>query len=261
VRRTLFVALAAMIPSLVWSQVRAELIPEHTVVQPGQRTRVAIVLRHAPGWHTYWRRGGDAGLPTSVRWTADPAIRIDTLQWPAPSRFVDLGIITFGYDIDVPLIAEVLVDKATPTGRAINLGGRVDWLACQTQCVPGGARVDHAMRTGARAVSNPAFVAAVRSRGVQWPRPTAAVVSAQLGDTALQVTVRGAPNARCRFYPETRGIPAEISSAIFTRERTSAITPVASNRRATLPDTMRGVLRCEGTEPAASYHRVPLGTR
>jgi hypothetical protein len=239
--------------------VRAELIVEHTTVRPGDRTRVAVVMRHSPGWHTYWRRGGDAGLPTTVRWTTDPSVRVDTLQWPAPVRFVDLGITTFGYDFDAPLVADVVIDRSVPMGRALSLTGRVDWLACQTQCIPGGAGVDGVVRTGAARVVNPAFARAMRAPAVLWPTTqTSRLLSARVDDSSIRLVVQGELRGHCRFYPETKGVPADVSSSALTRAQRTSTTAVAANRLATLPDTMRGVLRCDSKTPSASFHRMTL---
>ena len=36
---------------------------------PGQTDDVALRLKMADGWHTYWQNPGDSGLPTTITWT------------------------------------------------------------------------------------------------------------------------------------------------------------------------------------------------
>jgi DsbC/DsbD-like thiol-disulfide interchange protein len=242
-------------PVVGGAQVSAELVPEHTTVRPGDRTRVAIVLRHAPGWHTYWRRGGDAGLPTTVRWTPIIGVRIDTLQWPAPRRFVDLGTTTFGYDFDVPLVADVVMDRSVPIGRVQSLAGRVDWLACQTQCVPGSASVVSVVKTGAARVVNPAFARALQAPAVAWPAASSRrSLSARVEASSIRLTVAGELRGSCRFFPETKGVPADLSNSVLSASQRTSTTAVAANRLAALPDTVRGVLRCDDKSHFASFH-------
>ncbi len=44
--------------------VKAALVADTSAVAPGKSFTVGLLLRMAPGWHTYWKFSGDAGLPT-----------------------------------------------------------------------------------------------------------------------------------------------------------------------------------------------------
>src|ERR1039458_3932577 len=52
------------------TQTRLLLVAE--AAQPGDEVLAGVELKMAPGWHTYWRNGGDSGLPTTVKWTLPP---------------------------------------------------------------------------------------------------------------------------------------------------------------------------------------------
>ena len=43
-------------------------LPTSKVVVPGKPFMVGLLLRMAPGWHTYWKFSGDAGLPSEIKW-------------------------------------------------------------------------------------------------------------------------------------------------------------------------------------------------
>ena len=52
--------------------VRAELLADTNAIVPGKPFTVGLLLKMAPGWHTYWKFSGDAGLPTELKWKLPP---------------------------------------------------------------------------------------------------------------------------------------------------------------------------------------------
>src|SRR5262245_29905000 len=52
--------------------VRPELLADTNAIVPGKPFTVGLLLRMAPGWHTYWKFSGDAGLPTELKWKLPP---------------------------------------------------------------------------------------------------------------------------------------------------------------------------------------------
>ena len=60
-------------------------------IVPGKPFTVGLLLRMAPGWHTYWKFSGDAGLPTELKWKLPPGWKIGDIQWPIPLKTVDPG--------------------------------------------------------------------------------------------------------------------------------------------------------------------------
>lgn len=58
---------------------------------------LGLDVRLASGWHTYWRSAGDAGAPPEFDWSGSRNVAEPTVEWPAPRRFSDAGIDTFGY--------------------------------------------------------------------------------------------------------------------------------------------------------------------
>ena len=77
--------------------VRAELLADTNAVVPGKRFTVGLLLQMAPGWHTYWKFSGDAGLPTELKWKLPPGWKTGEIQWPIPLKTIDPGDIeTYG---------------------------------------------------------------------------------------------------------------------------------------------------------------------
>src|ERR1044072_7653804 len=88
--------------------VKAELLADTNAIVPGKPFAVGLLLRMAPGWHTYWKFSGDAGLPTELKWKLPPGWKIGDIQWPIPLKTVDPGDIeTYGYENEVLLMQEI----------------------------------------------------------------------------------------------------------------------------------------------------------
>jgi thiol:disulfide interchange protein DsbD len=119
--------------------VRAELLPDTTAIVPGKSFAVGLLLRMAPGWHTYWKFSGDAGLPTELKWKLPPGWKTGDIQWPIPLKTIDPGDIeTYGYENEVLLMQEI-----TPPSKLDGLSAKpsteANWLVCEKICIPGGA--------------------------------------------------------------------------------------------------------------------------
>src|SRR5881394_2425347 len=93
--------------------VRPELLADTNAIVPRKPFMVGLLLRMAPGWHTYWKFSGDAGLPTEMKWKLPPGWKVGDIQWPIPLKTSDPGDIeTYGYENEVLLMQEI-----TPPGK------------------------------------------------------------------------------------------------------------------------------------------------
>ncbi|BAM88173.1 putative suppressor for copper-sensitivity B [Bradyrhizobium oligotrophicum S58] len=70
-------------------------------------------VRLGAGWHTYWRSAGDAGAPPEFDWTGSRNVADVTVEWPAPRRFSEQDIDTFGYDEHVLFPLRVRLQDGT----------------------------------------------------------------------------------------------------------------------------------------------------
>jgi DsbC/DsbD-like thiol-disulfide interchange protein len=112
-------------------------------VEPGKPFDVGVVLRMQRGWHVYWRNPGDAGLPTSVRWTVPEGFAVGPLRWPVPRRFEQPGgIVGYGYADTVLLRSTVTPPAALASDRSVPLHAEVGWLACESICIRGKKTLD-----------------------------------------------------------------------------------------------------------------------
>ena len=121
--------------------VKASLLADTSAVVPGKPFTVGVLLRMAPGWHTYWKYSGDAGLPTEIKWTLPAGWKVGDIQWPIPFKTIDPGdILTYGYQDEILLLQEITPPEKIAEG-SVKLSAQVDWLVCEKICIPGGATV------------------------------------------------------------------------------------------------------------------------
>ena len=119
--------------------VKTELLADTNAVVPGKPFTVGLLLRMAPGWHTYWKFSGDAGLPTEIKWHLPDGWKAGEIQWPIPLKTIDPGDIqTYGYQDEVLLMQEI-TPPAKIDNSPVKLSAQADWLVCEKICIPGSA--------------------------------------------------------------------------------------------------------------------------
>ncbi|WP_233193008.1 protein-disulfide reductase DsbD domain-containing protein [Acidimangrovimonas sediminis] len=93
----------------------------------------ALKLTLAPGWHTYWRAPGDAGIPPSFDWSKSTNLKAVAIHWPVPRTFDLGGLRSIGYEGGLVLPIE-LTPKAA--GKPIALEAQIDIGVCKDICLP-----------------------------------------------------------------------------------------------------------------------------
>jgi len=120
--------------------VHARLIAENASVAAGGSASIGLHLTQDPGWHTYWKSPGAIGQPTDIEWTTPQGVTIGVHEYPVPQRFEDTGMVSFGYEDQVLLIADVAVDASVAPGT-YPVKADAHWLVCKTSCIPGDAQL------------------------------------------------------------------------------------------------------------------------
>ena len=119
--------------------VKAELLADTNAVVPGKPFTVGLLLRMVPGWHTYWKFPGDAGIPTELKWKLPPGWKVGEIQWPIPLKLSEPGDIQiYGYHDEVLLMQEI-TPPASIGDSTIKLAAEASWLVCEKICIPGNA--------------------------------------------------------------------------------------------------------------------------
>lgn len=93
----------------------------------------AVEMQLAPGWKTYWRSPGDAGIPPTFDWSASENVKSVRIHWPAPRVFELNGMQTIGYHEHLVLPVEITPqDPALP----VRLSVEVELGVCDEICLP-----------------------------------------------------------------------------------------------------------------------------
>lgn len=97
------------------------------------RHMAGLEIRLAPGWKTYWRRPGEAGIPPSFNWSGSQNVAAVRVHWPVPSVIRQSGMRSVVYKDGVVLPIEVTpMDPTAPTSLRLGL----DMGVCKDVCVP-----------------------------------------------------------------------------------------------------------------------------
>ena len=162
-----------------WSQtyqgkqlVKASLVADTNAVAPGKSFTVGLLLRMAPGWHTYWKFSGDAGLPTELKWKLPPGWKVGEIQWPIPLKLKDPGDIqTYGYSDEV-LLMQAITPPDKIDSSSVELAAEANWLVCERLCIPGSATLQlNLPRSATSLPANTELFARYRKLQPQVPFP------------------------------------------------------------------------------------------
>lgn len=132
----LFACLTALLPVAAAAQsfdqvVQADILPGWRN-SDGSHT-AAIRIRLNPGWKTYWRAPGDAGIPPRITWQGSRNLGGLDVSWPTPTVFSQNGMRSIGYDQDLILPVRIMPKSQSKTVR---LRAVLDIGVCRDICVP-----------------------------------------------------------------------------------------------------------------------------
>jgi len=161
---------------------------------PGWQTRqgthmAALSLTLAPGWKTYWRAPGEAGIAPLFDWTGSANLAAVRLHWPRPVAIGGGAGASIGYAGRLVLPIEVTPAVA---GEPVALAAEVAIGVCDDICLP------LTLRVAARLVPP----------GAREPR-----IAAALADRPLKAAEAGVTRHACRIEPVAGGlrVTAEVA--------------------------------------------------
>ena len=135
--RTIFGVLLALV--ILAPSAKADLPTEIAVAEVLEGWRddgrhyAALSIRLAPGWKTYWRTPGAAGIPPVFDWAASENVADVIVAFPVP-RITELnGLRSIGYSDQVVFPLAV---RPINNDEDINLRGQILIGVCKDICVP-----------------------------------------------------------------------------------------------------------------------------
>lgn len=112
------------------------LVCETASIQPGKPFLAGLWITHRPGYHTYWKNPGLAGVPTNMEWQLPEGFKAGPPLWEPPDKIKMATINTHGYERDV-LLAFEITPPETLDAKTATLGGKASWMCCARECNPG----------------------------------------------------------------------------------------------------------------------------
>jgi thiol:disulfide interchange protein len=186
--------------------VKAELLADTNAIVPGKSFTVGLLLRMAPGWHTYWAFSGDAGLPTELKWKLPSGWKVGEIQWPIPLKTIDPGDIeTYGYENEVLLMQEITPPQKLDNS-GVNLPAEANWLVCEKICIPGSAtpQLELPVSTTSQPANSELFARYRHLLPQKWPESNVASANwSRVGrDLRLKITSETLANyPALNFFP------------------------------------------------------------
>ena len=129
-RTLLFSALLATTAAAQTDIAQISLLPGW---RDGNRHVAALRIEMDPGWKTYWRTPGDAGIPPYFDWTGSGNLNSVRIFWPVPTVFDQNGLTTVGYKDAVVIPVEL---TARDAGKPIRVNLAANIGVCEDICVP-----------------------------------------------------------------------------------------------------------------------------
>ena len=226
--------------------VEASLIADTDAIVPGKPFTVGLLLKMVPGWHTYWRYSGDAGLSTRIDWQLPPGFQAGEIQWPLPEKETEEGDLqTYVFKDEVLLLVEIQ-PPANLDSKQITLPAKTSWLVCEKLCIPGHADLSLALPVAAQ--SHPANAALFAKYRALLPKTGAPPFTYKwvTQPKEAQLNVSGLDKRKIDFYPLPPSDLVIDHPKITTKAGSAQITiPVTSGS----PGQLGGlVVLGEGTE-------------
>lgn len=194
----------------------------------------ALHLTMAPGWKTYWRSPGDAGIPPSFDWSGSENLRAVHFHWPRPHVFTLNGMTTVGYKNDLVLPIEVIpVDPSQP----VRLKATVDLGVCDDICIPASLTLDSV---------------------IAGPGAPDAVIDAALADRPISARQAGLSGIGCAVDPISDGL--RITATMSLPAGGGAETVVFESGHSDVWVSEASANRSGGTLTASAEMVPPQGT-
>ena len=181
----------------------------------GGMLRGALEIMLEPGWKTYWREPGDAGVPPRLSLDGSANAADVTLHFPAPRRFSDEWSTWAGYGSSMAIALEF---RPLDPGVPVTLKSTAFLGICEDICIP--VEMSFMLETNpSRPVSEPAVAEAFAA----LPRPARdgfSVTDARLDDGALVIdaSVEGDGGEADLFLAPSKGLMLDVPERITTSD-------------------------------------------
>ena len=132
----LFMSVNSFANPVTTDNLKASLVADVDVAQPGRDFYAALVFDIRDGWHTYWRNPGDSGQATSIDWVLEDGVTASEIEWPFPERQFMGPVANYGYHGTAYHRIKIQTPVDWPVGKPIELIANAKWLVCEEEGIP-----------------------------------------------------------------------------------------------------------------------------
>ena len=172
-------------------------------VDANGRLEGGIEIELAPGWKTYWRTPGAAGIAPQVDFSASTNVKDVAISYPVPQRYDD------GYAVTNVYEGRTILPLAIATGKAtapVDLLLSLDIGVCEEVCIPEHFDAELAVTPGD---DDPAAAAALAEARQQLPGPP------EPGVLEVENFTRGGGSDQKPVFDFTLAVPDAKDAEIF----------------------------------------------
>lgn len=163
---------------------------------PGKPLTVAVQLRPAPGWHTYWKNPGQTGFPAQAQWTLPAGITAGKLKFPLPTEQLVDGFRSNVLEGRVTWLTDIAIPAKRPRGSLLPIGLKLRLAICSMgQCMPRNVALNLTLRTG-NGAPDPDKTGLFRTARAALPVSLASPASYQADKSNLILSLPLAASAR-----------------------------------------------------------------
>ena len=254
---------------------RVRLLADSKGIVPGRQFVAGLLMKMDPGWHTYWKNAGEAGLTTKVSWTLPEGFRAGDILWPVPHKYIEEGdVLTYGYQGENMLLVPLSAPASLKPGTRVTLKARIEWLECEHICVPREATVTLTLPviTGSRLPDNEKLFVSFKEKVPASFDSTAGVlltVNAEKGTVELRLEPKNFGEFAVQNEPVADFYPEELPGILIGRTKVQAASgeavlsvPLSASQGVNGGRTLRGVLEytLNGQATVAATLEIPLSS-
>ena len=225
--------------------VAIELVPETARPMAGSRVTVAFASTPEPEWHGYWINGGDAGVPTTAKWTLPAGVTAGPLQYPVPGRLLVSGLMNYVYEKPYAHLVDLTIPAGLAAGTRLPVTVALDYLVCTKEiCVPEKQTLSTELTVGDGAIDP-----AVRARFDGWrramPKPLGSQANFAIANGQFRMAVpfpAAAALGEAYFYPLAGGAIDFAAPQTVRREGDTLIVETKAAAIGQPPAVLEGVL-------------------
>ena len=103
----------------------------------------AILFEINEGWHTYWKNPGTTGMATEVEWILPQGMHVESVYETAPHLYNNAGLVDYVHEEFAMVVAAIRLEDTNKTQfSGTKITANVNWLECETLCVPGNSELE-----------------------------------------------------------------------------------------------------------------------